>query len=490
MKTIIVGSGFGGLAAAALLSHHGFDVTVLEKNSQPGGRARVYKKNGYIFDMGPSWYLMPDVFEKFFSEFNKTPDDYYSLTRIDPSYRIFFNDGTMTDVSASLEQNLTLFDSFEPNGGEKFQEYLQRAERHYKLAMTELIYRDYQSIFDMISGKLLIAGLTLPLFQNIDQYISRTFSSDKAKKILEYSIGFIGGSPYNTPALYYIMNHVDFNLGVWYPQGGIGKVVESLQTLASENGAEFKFSTPVTKINIDRGIATSLKTPQGDYPADLIIVNADYPYTELQLLDKPYQSYDAHYWETRVLAPSAIVYYIGLDKKLDPLEHHNLFLEKDWDTSFDSLFQPQQPEWPTHPSYYVNVTSKTDNTVAPDGGETVFILVPLAPGLHDTESLRETFYKQIIHHLEALIDDKIEGHEVVKRSFAMNDFTSDYNAYKGTALGLSHTLRQTALFRPSHQSKKIKNLYYTGHYTHPGIGMPMTLISSQILVHVLNNRYK
>jgi phytoene desaturase len=286
------------------------------------------------------------------------------------------------------------------------------------------------------------------------------------------------------------MNHVDFNLGVWYPQGGIGKVVDALQTLATQNGAIFEFETPVTKINVEQGVATSLTTPYKDYPADLIIVNADYPYTELQLLDKSYQSYDIHYWESRVLAPSAIVFYLGLDKKLDALEHHNLFLEKDWDTSFDSLFQPQQPEWPNRPSYYVNVTSKTDDTVAPDGGETVFILVPLAPGLQDTPSLRDNFYKQIIHHLEALIDEKIEGHEVVKRSFAMNDFTTDYNAYKGTALGLSHTLRQTALFRPSHQSKRIKNLYYTGHYTHPGIGMPMTLISSQILVQELNNRYK
>jgi phytoene desaturase len=342
----------------------------------------------------------------------------------------------------------------------------------------------------MISGKLLLAGLTLPLFQNIDQYISRTFSSDKAKKILEYSIGFIGGSPYNTPALYYIMNHVDFNLGVWYPQGGIGKVVDALQTLASDNGAEFKFDTPVTKINVEQKIANSVTTPKRDYPADLVIVNADYPYTELQLLDKTHRSYDARYWETRVLAPSAIVFYLGLDKQLATLEHHNLFLEKDWDTSFDSLFQPQQQEWPKRPSYYVNVTSKTDDTVAPNGGETVFILVPLAPGLQDTESLRDTFYKQIIHHLEGILNEKIEGHELVKRSFAMNDFTTDYNAYKGTALGLSHTLRQTALFRPSHQSKKVKNLYYTGHYTHPGIGMPMTLISSQILVQVLNNRYK
>jgi phytoene desaturase len=485
MNAIVIGAGFGGLAAAALLARDGIEVTVLEKNDQAGGRARVLEAEGFTFDMGPSWYLMPDVFERFFAEFGKTPDDFYKLIRIDPSYRIFFHDGTMSDVSASLDRNIDLFDRFEPDGGAKLGKYLEKAKEHYELAMNELIYRDYRSLLDLISGKLLLAGLRMPLFGNIESFVSGVFQSEKAKRILEYSIGFIGGSPRNTPALYYIMNHVDFNLGVWYPHGGIGRVAAAIHDLAAANGASFEFNLPVTKINTKHGQVESVETDRGTYPADVVVVNADYPYTELTLLDESDRSYDERYWESRVIAPSAFVVYLGLDRKIANLEHHNLFLDKDWDKGFEALFPKKQAAWPANPSYYVNVTSKTDDTVAPPGGETLFILVPLAAGLQDTPTLRDQCYEQIVSHLEGIIGEKIRGHEVVKRFFSVNDFRHDYNAYKGTALGLTHTLRQTALFRPSHVSKKVRNLYYTGHYTHPGIGMPMALISSQILSNII-----
>lgn len=488
MKAIVVGAGFGGLAAASLLAKHGIDVTVLEKNEQAGGRARVLETAGFKFDMGPSWYLMPDVFERFFSEFGKKPNDFYKLIRIDPSYRIFFHDGTVTDVSASLDRNIALFDRFEEDGGAKLGNYLEKAKKHYELAMNELIYRDYRSLLDLISGKLLLAGFRLPLFNNIDNFISGVFQSEKAKRILEYSIGFIGGSPYNTPALYYIMNHVDFNLGVWYPYGGIGKVVDAIHDLAVANGASFEFNTPVTKINAKNGNAEGVETEHGSYNAEVVVVNADYPYTELKLLDESYRSYNERYWESRIIAPSAFVVYLGLDRKLENLEHHNLFLDKDWDKGFESLFHKNEAAWPQNPSYYVNVTSKTDDTVSPKGGETLFILVPLAAGLRDTRPLREKLYEKIIGHLEGVVGEKILGHEAVKSFFSINDFRKDYNAYKGTALGLTHTLRQTALFRPSHSSKKVRNLYYTGHYTHPGIGMPMTIISSQILSKIITKK--
>lgn len=491
MDVLIIGAGFGGLSAAALLSKEGFNVTVIEKNGQPGGRARVYSDKGYSFDMGPSWYLMPDVFEKFFKEFDKKPEDLYELIRLDPSYRIFFDDGSITDVSSDLEENFELFNSFESEGGEKLRNYLEKAERHYNLAMDELIYRDYNSITDLISGRLLLEGFKLPLFGSIDSYISKVFESEKSKHILEYSIGFIGGSPKNTPALYYIMNHVDFDLGVWYPaNGGIGKVVDAIYNLAREYGSDFRFNEEVTKIEVVGGKVWSVITDKGSYKPDLVIANADYPHTELDLIDEAHRTYNEKYWSNRVLAPSALVLYVGLDKKIEKLEHHNLYLAEDWDKGFESIFDPKKARWPESPSYYVNVTSKTDDTVSPDGGETLFILIPLAPDLKDTQELREKYYEKIMRHLEDLVEEPLIGHEVTKRIFCVEDFKKDYNAYKGTALGLTHTLRQTALFRPSHQSKRVDNLYFSGHYTHPGIGMPMVIISSQILAKNLVKKYK
>ena len=489
MSSIIIGSGFGGLTAAALLAKQGYDVTVLEKNEQPGGRARVWRKDGYAFDMGPSWYLMPDVFERFFKEFQIDPSEHLSLRRIDPSYRIFFNDGTITDVAASLEDNYELFDSFEPRGGEKLREYLEKAAKHYNLTMESLLYREYDSLLDLIDGRLMIEGLRMPIFGSVDSYVSSIFTSEKAKKILEYSIGFIGGSPSNTPALYYIMNHVDLKLGVWYPEeGGIGRLVKAIHDLAVEHGADFHFNEPARKIIIDNDHAVSVLTDQGEYAGDHIIVNADYPYAEFNLIEEKHRSYDAKYWDTRVMAPSAMVIYVGLDKQLEKLEHHNLYLAEDWEKGFESIFDPKKAAWPQNPSYYVNVTSKNDSTVAPEGGETLFVLVPLAPDLEDTEELREEHYRKIMGHLEGIAGEPIIGHEAVKRIFCVNDFKADYNAYKGTALGLTHTLMQTAIFRPSHKSKKVDNLYYTGHYTHPGIGMPMAMISSQILCKTITEK--
>lgn len=491
MLVTVIGAGFGGLSAAALLAKEGYDVTLLEKNEQPGGRARVLREKGYSFDMGPSWYLMPDVFENFFSEFDKKPEDYYKLIRIDPSYRIFFDGEQTVDVSADLQENYELFDGFEEGGGDKLRRYLEQAERHYRLAMDEMIYKEYDRIWDLFNGKLALEGFKLPLFSNIDGYVSKWFKSSKAKKILEYSIGFIGGSPHNTPALYYIMNHVDLKLGVWYPaEGGIGRVVDSLVGLCKEYGVEIKYGQEVTKIEASGKRVTQVETSTETYEPEIIVVNADYPHTELNLIESKYRTYDEKYWESKTLAPSALVLYIGLDKKLPNLQHHNLFLTKDWDQGFESIFDPKKARWPETPSYYINMTSKYDATTAPEGGETIFVLVPLAPDLEDTPGIREKYYNKLVSHMETLAGEPIIGHEVVKRIYAVNDFKKDYNAYKGTALGLTHSLLQTAIFRPSHKSGKLDNLYYTGHYTHPGIGMPMCLISSQVLAKTITDRHR
>lgn len=475
------GCWFGGLSAAGLLAKNGLQVEVVEKVEQPGGRASTYSEAEFNFDMGPSWYLMPDVYENYYKEFGKRPSDFFDLKRLDPSYRIFFDGGRTVDISADLEKNFQLFDTLEKDGGEKLRRYLESSREKYELAVKELLYKDYTRLRDFLDRRLMSQGRKMSIFENLESFVNKHFTSDEAKKIVEYSIGFLGGAPQNTPAFYHIMSHIDFNLGVWYPEGGMRKVVATMHELAESYGATFSFEEPVTRIAVESGMAKGVVTERRTVPSDVVLVNADYAHSELKLLESKYATYPAKYWEKRVLAPSAFVAYVGIDRKIDSLAHHNLFLDKDWAHSFDQIFDRSKAVWPTSPSYYVNVPSKTDTTAAPRGMESLFVLAPLAPGLKDTPELREAFYNKIMNHLESKLGEKLREHTVVKRIFALNDFAQRYNAYKGTALGLSHTLRQTALFRPAHRSKKVENLFYTGQYTHPGIGVPMTLISSQVV---------
>jgi phytoene desaturase len=478
-EVVVVGAGFSGLATAALLAKDGLDVTVIEKNEQPGGRASVWKEGGFTFDMGPSWYLMPDVFERFFAEFGKKPEDLMELVRLDPSYRVFYGPDDSLDISSDLEKNLALFDKMEENGAEKMKKYLDSAQHQYDVAMNQFIYKDYKHLTDFFNRKLVMEGAKLHVFDKLDHYAQRFFENPKIRKILEYNIVFLGGTPYNTPALYALMSHVDFNLGVWYPIGGLGKLVEVMYDIGKSQGVNFIFNEEVKKIEIEGKTAKKVITDTNSYEADTIVVNADYAYAETQLLDKKHQSYPKKYWEGKSIAPSALLFFLGLDKKMDNLIHHNLYFHPQWEKHFDTIFK--HPAWPDEPSYYVSCTSKTDPTSAPQGKENMFILVTVAPGLEDNEEIRERFYSKTLEHLEGLAGENIRDSVVVKRSFAHKDFSERYNAYQGTALGFAHTLRQTAIFRPRHKSKKVKNLYYTGHYTHPGIGVPMVIISSQIL---------
>jgi len=475
------------MAAAALLAKDGHHVTVLEKNDQPGGRAIVWKEKGFVFDMGPSWYLMPDVFEKFFAEFGKKPSDFYSLIRLDPAYRVFYSPDEIVDISPDLQKNLQLFDKYQPNGAEQLKKYLAAAEYQYTIAMNEFIYKQYQHLTDFFSLKLLLKGTKLHIFKSLDDYAKGYISEEKLRKILEYTMVFLGGTPFDTPALYSLMSHVDFNLGVWYPDGGITKLVEAFHKLAISHDVEFQFNQPVKKIIVKNDTVTGVKSVKQTLDADLVVANADYVHVETQLLDAEHQTYPPRYWEKRAIAPSALLMYLGVDEKVQNLVHHNLYFAPHWEDHFQSIFHT--PQWPDDPSYYVSCPSKTDASVAPSNQENLFILVPVAAGLNDSKKTREKYFTKIMNHLEALTGQDIKKSLVVKRLFAHNDFTSQYNAYKGTALGLAHTLRQTAIFRPSQKSKKVKGLYYTGHYTHPGIGVPMVTISSQILAQQIRNTY-
>lgn len=476
-NVVVIGAGFGGLSAAAFLAKDGYNVTVIEKNNSVGGRARVWREAGFKFDMGPSWYLMPDAFETFFAEFGKKPSDYYQLHRLDPSYRIYF-ENEIVDISASLQKNIELFESIEPGAGQKLQEYLEQAKYQYEVSMKEFLYKDFRSVFDFFNKRMLTEGRKLHVFENLDAFTRRFFKSDKLRKILEYSMVFLGGAPKNTPALYSVINHADMNLGVWYPQGGFGAVAEAIKKLAEEYGAKFVFGEEVQAIQTQNGQATVVQTSKENYPCDIVVANADYHHVETQLLAPTDQSYSESYWQKRTLAPSAFIIYLGLNKKLHNVQHHMLVLDHDWMRHFDDIFE--KPAWPEHPSYYVCCSSVTDSEVAPSGSENLFFLVPIASGLQDTKDIRATYYDKIIAHFEKTIGQSVADAVVVKRTFSLNDFSADYNAFAGTALGLSHTLRQTSLFRPRTKSKKVSNLYFSGQFTQPGIGVPMTLISGQL----------
>lgn len=481
-SVIVVGGGIGGLATASLLAKDGYKVTLLEKNKALGGRAHVWKKDGFTFDMGPSWYLMPDVFERFFAIFGKKPTDYMQLKRLDPAYKIFFSKSKTYSIKKDLKENIRIFDSLEKNGGKKFLNYLEASQYQYEVSMRRFIYQSYDSITSLrkfLNPKIVSDATSMRIYESIEKYGNRFFESDIAKKILQYNIVFLGGNPQNTPAMYSIMAHIDFNLGVWYPKGGMGKLVESLVALAKEQGVTIKIESEVTGFDFDINNIKSVKTNKDTIDADYVVMNGDYAYSEMNLLPSHLQTYKKSYWEKRTIAPSAYILYLGINKKIKKLVHHNLFLENDWMSHFDEIFK--KPKWPNSPSYYVCASSKTDPTVSPKGMENIFFLVPVAPGLDDNDQVRSMYFDKILSHFEELVDENIRDHIVVKRVFSHRDFSSLYHAYKGSALGLTHTLLQTAFFRPRMKSKKVKNLYYVGGYTHPGIGVPMVIIASEIL---------
>lgn len=487
-KVIIIGAGIGGLATAALLGKAGYDVTILEKNRIPGGRATQWKTKGFTFDMGPSWYLMPDVFENYFALFGKKPEDLFKLTRLDPHYRVYFGKKDYVDIVKNLETNLAYFESIEPGSREKLKKFLDNAEYQYNAAIKHILYKNFTKVTDFFTADIAKEGRKLNVFQNLDKYISTYIKDKKLKQILEYTIVFLGGSPRNTPAFYSIMSHIDFKMGVFYPQKGIFSVIEALISLAKQHGVKIRVHTAVTKIKVMNGKAVGVYVGKKLIPADIVVSNADYPFTEMKLLSNEWQTYKKQYWEKKTLAPSSFNMYLGVKGKLKNLKHHTLSFANDWEKHFDDIFS--HPSWPQKPSYYLCCPSKTDATVAPDGYENVFILVPVAPGLADTDKIREKYAAKVIADIEELIGEKFADRIVVKRIYSQRDYSKDYNSYKGSALGLAHTLLQTAIFRPQNRSKKVKNLYYVGQVTQPGIGMPMCLISAQLVSERIIDEYK
>ncbi|MFB6298204.1 MAG: phytoene desaturase family protein [Salinirussus sp.] len=489
----VVGGGFGGLSAACYLADAGADVRVLEKNEQVGGRASRLETDGFRFDMGPSWYLMPDVFERFFGHFGRDPSDYYELESLDPHYRIFFKDGDQADARGDHDYMRDLFESYEDGAAEAFDEYLATSEHHYETAMEKFVYEDRSRLRDWVDLDVMRAApIGLRLIGSMQGHVENYFDHPKLQQIMQYTLVFLGGAPSNTPALYNIMSHVDFNLGVYYPvstngtaengdageprPGGIGTVVDSVAALGEELGVTYETGAEVTGISRTREDFL-VETTDREYRPDYVVSNADYAHTEQDLLPAHERQHDDSYWESRTYAPSAFLIYLGVEGDVEPLAHHTLVLPTDWEAHFESIFE--EPAWPDDPAYYLCVPSKTDETVAPEGHSNLFALVPVAPGLADGEEIRQRYRDRILEDIAENTGVDLRDRIVVEEQFSVSDFARRYNATEGTALGLAHTLRQTALLRPSNRSSAVDGLYFTGSFTTPGIGVPMCLISGE-----------
>ena len=477
-EIIVIGSGLAGMSCAAYLGKAGHRVTVIEKNSTYGGRLQTVSQQGYTFDSGPSWYWMPDIFDSFFEDFDKKTNDYYDLRRINPGYRVYFSEGEYFDLVENLDELKRNFSKIEKGGGRALQKYLDDAGEKYEVAVKKFMYKPSLSPLEYIHFDLIKRLGRLNLFRPISKHIRQYFSNQKIIQMLEFPSLLLGAKPSDTPALYSIMNYADIVLGTWYPSGGIRSVAKAIYQVAKSQGVDFSFNQPVKKISINGNKATEVVTNKSSYHADIIVANADYNHVEQTMLPKSYQNYSKSYWEKRTMSPSALVFYVALNKKLD-LSHHTLFFDSDFKKHAREIYD--HPKWPDEPLFYTSCVSKTDPKVAPENGEALFILIPVAPNLVDNEQTRKSYFQQVISRMELLINQDIKDHIVFSKSYAHRDFISDYNSFQGNAYGLANTLFQTAFLKPKIKNKKINNLYYTGQLTVPGPGMPPSLVSGKIV---------
>ena len=457
----------------------GWQVQVIEKNSMPGGRARKMLIDGFTFDMGPSWYWMPDVFEHFFNQFGRKVSDYYTLERLDPSYRVYWPDGPI-DIPADYNQLRALFESLETGSGEMLDKFLEEAAYKYDVGIRKLVFKPGQSVTEFVDWQLMSGVFKLDVFTSMKKHVSRHFKNEKLRELMEFPVLFLGALPEDTPALYSLMNFADIKGGTWYPKGGMYSIVDAMYQLARELGVTFHFDSPVTSLEIKDDVVEKVITAETAYTADVVIGGADYHHIETDLLPPAYRSYTPQYWDSRVMAPGCLLYYVGLNKKLSNIQHHTLFFDVSFQVHGQEIYKTKK--WPTSPLFYVSATSVTDKDSAPAGCENLFFLIPVATGLtNDSEDLRESYFEMIVERFEKHIGESIRQNIIVKKSFAQQDFVNDYNAFKGNAYGLANTLLQTAILKPSIRSKKVKNLFYTGQLTVPGPGVPPSLISGEVV---------
>ena len=485
-KTIqIIGSGFSSLSAACYLAQAGHRVSIFEKNNTVGGRARQLKKDGFTFDIGPSWYWMPDVFDRFFSDFGKKTSDYYQIDKLDPAYQIFFEDEIMT-IGDSMEKICTEFERIEKGSGTRLRKFIGKAQENYVIAVNKILYNA-----PGISPTELITKDTIlrldQFFKTISQEVRKEFKNPKLISTLEFPSLFLGAKPSKTPSFFSFMNFADFGLGTWHPRGGMYEIIKGMEALAIELGVDIHTNQAVDKIIVKNNLAVGLQTNGTFKASDIVLSGADYHHSET-LLDVKYRQHSEAYWDKKVFAPSSLLFYIGLDKKIQNAEHHNLFFDADFERHAEEIYD--DPKWPTHPLFYANIPSKTDPSMAPKGCDALFILIPIAPGIEDSPKLRNHYFKNIVKRFEEKTEQSIQNNIIFKESFCVEDFKSEYNSYKGNAYGMAMTLLQTAFLRPKLKSKKVNNLFFTGQLTVPGPGVPPSLISGKLTSELIINTLK
>lgn len=484
-RVVVIGAGFAGLSCACHLAKKGYEVTVLEKNDQLGGRARIYQDQGFTWDMGPSWYWMPDVFERFFNSFGKSTQDYYSLIRLDPSYKVIFENDEL-DIPANMSELEAMFEKIEPGSAINLRAFLEQAKYKYEVGVKKLVYKPSRSLAEFIDPQLLRGLIKMDVFTSMSRHVRKHFKDQRLIELAEFPVLFLGATAGNTPALYSLMNYADMALGTWYPEGGMNKIVEGMTMLAKELGVQFELQQEVGSFSYDKKFIKSINARKS-YEADIVVSAGDYHHLDQNILPKEFSNYTANYWNKRTLAPSSLLFYLGINKKLPKLLHHNLFFDEDFDLHSKEIYET--PKWPTKPLTYVSLTSKTDPYVAPEGMENVFLLIPIAPDLEDNDETREMYYNMTISKLERYTGENISNHVVSKRSYAIKDFKEDYYSFKGNAYGLANTLKQTAILKPSLKNKHLKNLYYTGQLTVPGPGVPPSLISGEVVANEIGRDF-
>ena len=479
-KISIIGSGFSSLSAACYLAKSGHQVEIFEKNDAPGGRARQLKKNGFVFDIGPSWYWMPDVFEKFFNDFGKSVSDYYQLERLDPGYKVYFGKDDFINIGDNLDKIYDVFEGVERGSSEKLKKFIRKAAENYKIAIKDLVYRPGLSPLELITPVTL--KKIGSFFSNVKKEVTKDFKDPKLTQILQFPVLFLGAKPADTPAFYSFMNFADFGLGTWHPKNGMYSIVKGMVSLAESQGVKIHLDSPVDEILLEKNKAVGIKIKNKIILSDIILSGADYQHTET-LVSPNYRSYSEAYWDKKVFAPSSLLFYVGINKKVKNVSHHTLFFDVDFDTHASAIYD--NAKWPDEPLFYANFPSISDPNMAPKGKEACFILIPIAPGLEDTESIRQKYFEIILNRLEKLTGQQLRDSILFKESFCVNDFISVYNSYKGNAYGMANTLFQTAFLRPKLKSKKVKNLFFSGQLTVPGPGVPPALISGKLVAGLI-----